>query len=64
MPALIVTRLHRELAAILQERDVIDTFNRQGVEISVGTPDELGALIRAEVAKWRGVIKSNRIGGL
>ena len=53
----IIERLHDEVVALLQMRDVVAAFARAGAEAVSSTPQEFQAYLRAEVAKWTKVIK-------
>jgi tripartite-type tricarboxylate transporter receptor subunit TctC len=57
-PAAIVERLNRETRAILDDPQTIAAFAVQGVDPESSTPQELAQHIRADIAKWRGVIVS------
>ena len=55
-PAAIVTRLNREVTAVLNSADTKEALLSQGVDTDPGTPEALGARVREEIDKWRGVI--------
>src|SRR5215471_3103636 len=57
-PGAIVSRLNREVTAALNDPDLRAAFAQQGVDAEPGSPDALGARIRADVAKWRELITS------
>ncbi len=57
-PAAIVSRLHRELVAILGMAGIKDALVAQGVEPRPSTPADFAAYIRAEIAKYRKVVKT------
>jgi tripartite-type tricarboxylate transporter receptor subunit TctC len=54
-PAAIVTRLNREVVAILGATDTIDVMVAQGLQPAPMTPAAFAALIRTELAKYRKV---------
>lgn len=56
-PAPIVARLNTEVNKALNSKDVREQFLTQGVEPMVMSPEELGAYIRSEVAKWTRAVK-------
>jgi tripartite-type tricarboxylate transporter receptor subunit TctC len=62
-PGAIVTRLNREVTAILNDPEVRAAFAKHGVEPEPGSPEALGARIRDDVQKWRDVITSAGIRG-
>jgi tripartite-type tricarboxylate transporter receptor subunit TctC len=57
-PRDIVTRLHKETTTILRTAEVRDRLTADGNEVVAGTPDEFGALIKAEIVKWAKVVKA------
>ena len=60
-PREIVTLLNTELRKILAMEDVRERFASQGVVSGSSTPEELGALMAAEVAHWAKLIKAANI---
>jgi tripartite-type tricarboxylate transporter receptor subunit TctC len=56
-----VTRLHDDLAAVLQDPHVRDRMTAIGVELVVSSPAELGAFVNGEIARWTDVIKRYNI---
>jgi tripartite-type tricarboxylate transporter receptor subunit TctC len=60
-PKAVITRLNAEINAILKQPDVVQKMNAAGFDLVGGTPEEFGALIRAESDKWAPVIKSANI---
>jgi len=57
-PATIVKSLNAEVGKGISQPDVSATLERQGVEPSPGTPDEVASMIRTEAAKWTKVIRA------
>jgi tripartite-type tricarboxylate transporter receptor subunit TctC len=55
-PGAIVTRLNREINALLNAGSVKSALLAQGLEVEPGTPEALGERIRADIEKWRKVI--------
>jgi tripartite-type tricarboxylate transporter receptor subunit TctC len=55
-PPAILSRLNRELNAVLHDSDTIALLANQGVDAEPGTSDELARRIRTDVAKWWEVI--------
>jgi tripartite-type tricarboxylate transporter receptor subunit TctC len=62
-PGAIITRLNREVTAVLNDPEVRAAFAKHGVEPEPGSPEALGARIRDDVQKWRDVITSAGIRG-
>jgi tripartite-type tricarboxylate transporter receptor subunit TctC len=57
-PAAIITRLNSELQKMVQRREVLDRLANEGIEPMSGTPEQYGAHIKDEIARWAKVIKA------
>jgi tripartite-type tricarboxylate transporter receptor subunit TctC len=60
-PPAIVARLQRELSAVLQSPFVKERYATLGIEPVGNPPDEFGAQVRADLARWAGVVKSANV---
>ena len=60
-PKPVIARLNAEINAILKQPDVVTKMHAAGFDLVGGTPEEFGALIKAEADKWAPVIKSANI---
>jgi tripartite-type tricarboxylate transporter receptor subunit TctC len=60
-PAAIVNRLQQELAAVLREPAVRERYAVLGIEPVGNTPEEFGAQIRADLARWAVVVRQANI---
>lgn len=58
-PREIVMRLNTELNRALNLPDMRERFAEQGAIPAPGTPEDFGAWIRAEIAKWAKVVKAS-----
>lgn len=56
-PQAIIDRMNADIKTILAEPSVIERINKLGTEIVGSSAGELGALLRAEDAKWAPIIK-------
>jgi tripartite-type tricarboxylate transporter receptor subunit TctC len=61
-PATIVTRLNRELVLALGKPDVKERLIRGGVEAVGSSPEELGAYVKADIAKIEVLVRSAGLG--
>ncbi|MBV9862563.1 MAG: tripartite tricarboxylate transporter substrate binding protein [Alphaproteobacteria bacterium] len=57
LPAPILARLHDAIVEALNTDEVKDRLSALGAELVGDTPEEYGAFIKAEIAKWSEVIK-------
>lgn len=60
-PKAVVTRLNRELNAILSDKAIEKKIEDQGAEVETSTPEQLKALVQKEVIRWRGVVAAAKI---
>jgi len=51
-----IARLNGELAKVMQSAEMKKQLLAQGVEARTSTPEQFGALIRSETAKWGKII--------
>ena len=58
-PPEVVRLLNREIVAVLKQPDVRDIMLKQGLDPAPSTPEEFGAYIRSEIAKWRKVVQAS-----
>ena len=58
-PGAVIAKLHGEIAAALKTPAVSERLTTLGAEPSGKGPDEFGRYVRAEIAKWAGVVKAS-----
>ncbi len=56
-PAAMVTRLNRELVAVMQDPAMKAWMEARGAEAVTSTPEEFAAYIKKDLAKWARVVK-------
>jgi tripartite-type tricarboxylate transporter receptor subunit TctC len=61
-PKPIVARLSEALQDIGQRAAVKQRFGQLGLRLDVGTPQQMDAFVREQIARWRRVIETNGIG--
>jgi tripartite-type tricarboxylate transporter receptor subunit TctC len=54
-----ITRLNREISAILAQIDIKAKLSDQGVDALTGTPQDMAKLIAADLEKWAKVVKAS-----
>ena len=60
-PPAIVARLQKEVARVVQTAEVKEHFARMGIEPVGGTAEELGNVVKRDIAKWTAVAKAANI---
>ena len=57
-PAAIVSRLHSDMAGVLQQPDVKSYVTESGFEVIANKPEEFAAVIARDMQKWGKVIRA------
>jgi len=60
-PRPIVMKLNREIGDILRNPETREAILKQGIETTPSTPEELGAWVRNELARWTPIIQATGI---
>lgn len=56
-PKAVISRIHAELVKVVGLPDVKGKMFSLGMQVAGSTPDELGGLVKSDIAKWSKVIK-------
>ena len=59
LPTAIVAKWNREVARIVVLPEMKERFVTQGIDLASSTPEAFAALIKAEVPKWRKIVKDS-----
>lgn len=60
-PPELVARLNKDFVAVLTSDDVRESLAKQGLVVRTGSPAELGALVKRDIARWGQVVRDARI---
>jgi tripartite-type tricarboxylate transporter receptor subunit TctC len=60
-PAGVVALLNRELNEVLKSRSVVEKFQADGTSAVGGTPEQMMDTVRADVERWRALVKQANI---
>jgi tripartite-type tricarboxylate transporter receptor subunit TctC len=60
-PKEIIRRLQSEIAHIVALPDVVEKLTALGLEPVADTPEEFGAYIRSEIARWGDIIRRSNL---
>jgi tripartite-type tricarboxylate transporter receptor subunit TctC len=60
-PPPLVERLNQDLRAVMEIPDVRETLLKQGLRLSLSSPDEFAAQIRSDLARWAKVVADGKI---
>ena len=58
LPKSVLARVNAEVARILRSPEVKKIFERDAADVVGGTPEQFGAVLKAEIAKWTKVAKA------
>ena len=58
IPKPVLAKVNAEVARILHSPEVKNVFERNGADVVGGTPEQFGAVLKAEIAKWTKVAKA------
>ncbi len=61
-PAPIVAKLNEALGKALRDPAMKETFAKQSMETSPGTPEEIASFMQREVPRWREVVRRAKLG--
>ncbi len=57
----VIAKVHADIAKIAAEAEMRQRLAQLGLDVAVSSPDELAAVIKADIAKWAKVIKEANI---
>ena len=60
-PKAVVDKIHADVIAVLRQTEVRERLTALGLDVVGNRPDEFAAVIKADTAKWAGVIRANNI---
>jgi tripartite-type tricarboxylate transporter receptor subunit TctC len=60
-PKPIVEQLNKALNQVLADKEVVKRLAEHGAEVQASTPEEFGALVKSELAKWKNVVQRARL---
>jgi 2-methylaconitate cis-trans-isomerase PrpF/tripartite-type tricarboxylate transporter receptor subunit TctC len=60
-PRPIVEKLNKALNEVLADKEIIKRIEDHGADVESSTPEQLGALVKSEIAKWKGVVQKAKL---
>ena len=58
-PPAVIKQINADIKKILEEKDTMDRFSVLGAEPHESTPQELSAMLHADIIKWAAVVKTS-----
>jgi len=60
-PKPIIEQLNKALNQVLADKEIARRIEDHGADVETGTPEQFGGLVKAELAKWRGVVQRAKL---
>lgn len=60
-PKAVIDKINGALNQVLNDKEIIKRIEDHGADVETSTPAELGALVKSELAKWKGVVQKARL---
>ena len=60
-PAAVVEKLNKALNQVLNDKDTIKRIEDHGADVETSTPEQLGALVKSELVKWKNVVQRAKL---
>jgi tripartite-type tricarboxylate transporter receptor subunit TctC len=60
-PKAIVDQINKALNQVLADREVVKRMEDHGADVESSTPDQLGALVKSELEKWKSMVQKAKL---
>ena len=60
-PKAVIDKLNKALNQVLIDKEIVKRIEDHGADVETSTPEQLGALVKSELAKWKGVVQKARL---
>jgi len=60
-PRPVVDKLNKVLNQVLSDKEIEKRIEDHGADVESSTPEQLGALVKSELAKWRSVVQKAKL---
>ena len=60
-PKPIIDQINKALNQVLNDKDIIKKIEDHGADVESSSPEQFGALVKAELAKWKGVVQKAKL---
>ena len=60
-PKAIVDQLNKALNQVLNDKEIIKRIEDHGADVETSTPEQLGALVKSELVKWKAVVAKAKL---
>jgi len=60
-PRPVIEKLNKALNQVLADKETIQRIEGHGADVESSTPEQLAALVKGELARWKGVVQKARL---
>lgn len=60
-PKAVVDKLNKALNDVLNDKETIKRIEDHGADVETSTPEQLGTLVKSELARWKGVVQKAKL---
>ncbi len=60
-PRDVIAQINKALIQVLTDKETIKRIEDHGADVETSTPEQLGALVKSELVKWRGVVQKAKL---
>jgi 2-methylaconitate cis-trans-isomerase PrpF/tripartite-type tricarboxylate transporter receptor subunit TctC len=60
-PKAVIDQLNKALNQVLADKEIVKRIEDHGAEVETSTPEQLGKLVKDELAKWKGVVQKAKL---
>jgi hypothetical protein len=60
-PKAVIEQLNKALNQVLNDKDIIKRIEDHGADVESSTPEQFGALVKTELARWKGVVQRAKL---
>ncbi|MFD2452515.1 tripartite tricarboxylate transporter substrate binding protein [Ideonella paludis] len=60
-PKPIIEQINKALNQVLNDKEIIKKIEDHGADVESSSPEQFGALVKAELAKWKGVVQKAKL---
>jgi 2-methylaconitate cis-trans-isomerase PrpF/tripartite-type tricarboxylate transporter receptor subunit TctC len=60
-PKAVVDQINKALNQVLADKETIKRIEDHGADVETSTPEQLGAMVKSELVKWKGVVQKAKL---
>lgn len=60
-PRSVIEKLNKALNEVLNDKDIVKRIEDHGADVESSTPEQLAALVKSELVKWKGVVQRAKL---